>query len=74
MIGKGKWRRPKTRTVCGDDEDRVIDLHARRTTLGTTLARRGITPQIAQRITRHADYRTTQEHYTVLGSRTRPRR
>ena len=26
-----------------------------------------LVPQLAQRIMRHADYRTTQEHYTVLG-------
>ena len=45
----------------------VIDLHALRTTLGTQLARAGVAPQIAQRIMRHADYRTTLKHYTVLG-------
>ena len=50
-----------------DDEGRVIDLHALRTTLGTQLARVGVTPQVAQRIMRHADYRTTLKHYTVLG-------
>jgi integrase len=67
MVGKGKRRRPKTRIVAEDAEGRVIDLHAMRTTLGTNLARAGITPQIAQRIMRHADYRSTQKHYTVLG-------
>lgn len=46
---------------------RVIDLHALRTTLGTQLARAGVTPQVAQRIMRHGDYRTTLKHYTVLG-------
>ncbi len=50
-----------------DDEGRVIDLHALRTTLGTQLARAGVTPQVAQRIMRHSDYRTTLKHYTVLG-------
>ena len=44
-----------------------LDLHAMRTTLGTNLARAGVAPQIAQRIMRHADYRTTLKHYTVLG-------
>jgi hypothetical protein len=44
----------------------VIDLHSLRTTLGTTLAREGVAPQIAQRILRHRDYRTTLKHYTVL--------
>ena len=67
MVGKGKRRRPKTRIVTEDAEGRVIDLHAMRTTLGTNLARAGVAPQLAQRIMRHADYRTTQEHYTVLG-------
>lgn len=50
-----------------DDEGRVADLHALRTTLGTQLARAGVTPQVAQRIMRHSDYRTTLKHYTVLG-------
>ncbi len=45
----------------------MIDLHALRTTLGTQLARAGVAPQIAQRIMRHGDYRTTLKHYTVLG-------
>jgi integrase len=67
MIGKGKRRRPKTRIVTHDAEGRVIDLHALRTTLGTNLARAGVAPQVAQRVMRHADYRTTLKHYTVLG-------
>ncbi len=50
-----------------DDEGRVIDLHALRTTLGTKLARAGVAPQIAQRLMRHSDYKTTLRHYTVLG-------
>ncbi len=66
-IGTGKRERIKTRIVAEDDEGRVIDLHALRTTLGTQLARAGVTPQIAQRIMRHSDYRTTLKHYTVLG-------
>jgi len=67
MVGKGKRRRPKTKIVAEDEDGRVIDLHAMRTTLGTRLARAGVAPQIAQRIMRHADYRTTLRHYTVLG-------
>ncbi len=50
-----------------DDDGRVADLHALRTTLGTQLARAGVTPQVAQRMMRHSDYRTTLSHYTVLG-------
>lgn len=67
LIGKGSRQRPKLRIVCEDEDGRVIDLHALRTTLGTQLARAGVAPQIAQRIMRHSDYRTTQAHYTVLG-------
>ncbi len=70
MIGKGTKRsplRPKTRIVTVDEDGREIDLHALRTTLGTQLARAGVAPQIAQRIMRHGDYRTTLKHYTVLG-------
>ena len=66
-IGTGKHERFKTRIVVEDDQGRVIDLHALRTTLGTQLARAGVTPQVAQRIMRHSDYRTTLKHYTVLG-------
>ena len=67
MIGEGKRRRSKTRIVAEDEQGRVIDLHALRTTLGTQLARAGVAPQVAQRIMRHGDYRTTLKHYTVLG-------
>ena len=67
MIGRGKWRRPKTRIATEDAEGRVLDLHALRTTLGTNLARAGVAPQVCQRVMRHADYRTTLKHYTVLG-------
>ena len=67
MVGKGRRRRPRTKIVAEDQEGRVIDLHAMRTTLGTNLARAGVAPQIAQRIMRHDDYRTTLKHYTVLG-------
>ncbi|MCA9274596.1 MAG: site-specific integrase [Phycisphaerales bacterium] len=67
MVGQGKRQRPKTRIVTEDEDGRVIDLHALRTTLGTQLARAGVAPQIAQKIMRHGDYRTTLKHYTVLG-------
>ncbi|MCH8507822.1 MAG: tyrosine-type recombinase/integrase [Phycisphaerales bacterium] len=67
MVGKGKRQRVKTRIVTDDEDGRVIDLHALRTTLGTLLARAGVAPQIAQRVMRHGDYRTTLTHYTVLG-------
>jgi len=57
----------RTHIVTDDAEGRVLDLHSLRTTLGTNLARRGVAPQVAQRIMRHGDYRTTLKHYTVLG-------
>lgn len=50
-----------------DEADRVVDLHALRTTLGTELARQGIAPQLAQKIMRHSDYRITMEHSVSLG-------
>lgn len=49
-----------------DDRGRVADLHSLRTTLGTRLAKRGVAPQIAQRIMRHSSYATTLRHYTDL--------
>jgi len=66
MTGSGGRRRPLTRIVCEDESGRVVDLHALRTTLGTSLARAGVAPQVAQRVMRHSDYRTTAKHYTVL--------
>ena len=50
-----------------DEQGRVVDLHALRGTLGTRIARQGIAPQVAQQLMRHADYRTTLKHYTMLG-------
>jgi hypothetical protein len=66
MTGAGKRRRPKTRIVTTDADGKVIDLHALRSVLATNLARVGVTPQVAQRIMRHHDYRTTLRHYTGL--------
>ncbi len=66
MTGKQNPR-PKTRIVTQDEDGYVVDLHALRTTLGTNLTRAGVQPQLAQKILRHADYRTTLRHYTVLG-------
>jgi len=50
-----------------DDDGRTADLHCLRATLATALARQNVTPQVAQRILRHADYRTTLKHYVTLG-------
>lgn len=49
-----------------DEQGRVADFHGLRATLGTRLARAGVAPQVAQRLMRHADYRTTLHHYTML--------
>ena len=49
-----------------DDQGRHVGLHGLRTTLGTNLAKAGVAPQVARQIMRHADYRTTLEHYTTL--------
>ncbi len=68
MVGERNRRQPKTHIVTEDAEGRVIDLHALRTTLGTALARAGVAPQVAMKIMRHSDYKTTLKHYTVLGS------
>src|SRR5690606_37840973 len=59
--------RIKRQIVTRDADGFEIDLHAMRTTLGTALARHGVAPQLAQRILRHADYRTTLKNYTALG-------
>ncbi|MSR74116.1 MAG: site-specific integrase [Planctomycetes bacterium] len=50
-----------------DDQGRVVDLHAMRTTLGTQLARAGVAPQVAMLMLRHSDHKTTMKHYTALG-------
>jgi hypothetical protein len=59
--------KPKIRIVTFDDEGREIDLHALRITLGTNLACAGVAPQLAQKVMRHVDYRTTLKHYIVFG-------
>ncbi len=46
-----------------DEQGRVVDLHALRTTLATSLARAGVPLVHAQQIMRHEDARTTQRHY-----------
>jgi len=67
MIGTGRHEWPKTRIVTRDDDGREIDLHALRATLGTTMARQGVPPRLAQQVMRHASYRTTEKHDVVLG-------
>ena len=49
-----------------DEEGRHADLHSLRVTLGTALARKGVSPQLHQEFMRHSDYRTTRDFYTHL--------
>lgn len=49
-----------------DEQGRVVDLHALRTTLATNLARAGVPLVHAQQILRHEDARTTQRHYIIV--------
>lgn len=52
-----------------DADGRVADLHAFRTTLSTNLQRSGVEIQLAQRVLRHEDLRTTLRHYSQLALR-----
>jgi integrase len=52
-----------------DAEGRVADLHAFRATLCTNLQRSGVEIELAQRVLRHEDLRTTQRHYSRLALR-----
>jgi len=47
-----------------DDRNRVIDVHALRTSLGTHLSRCGVNPRTAQAAMRHSDLRLTMQVYT----------
>ncbi len=49
-----------------DDEGRVVDFHALRTTFISWLASTGAHPRLAQALARHASIETTMERYTDL--------
>jgi integrase len=49
-----------------DDDGRVVDFHALRTTFITSLARAGVPPAMAQRLARHSDINLTLGTYTKL--------
>ncbi|RNC81358.1 MAG: site-specific integrase [Phycisphaera sp.] len=55
----------RARIALRDELGRSVDFHALRTTAATRLARAGITPQVAQKLMRHRDFRTTLR-YMVL--------
>lgn len=56
----------RARILSPDERGRVADFHALRTTFATRLAREGVSPQLAQRLLRHADIGTTMKYYTRL--------
>jgi len=47
-----------------DSRGRVVDLHALRTTFGTSLAAAGVHPRVAQQLLRHSDINLTMKVYT----------
>jgi integrase len=49
-----------------DQEGRVVDFHALRTTFVSWLAMTGAHPKVAQALARHASIETTMERYTDL--------
>ncbi len=49
-----------------DDEGRVVDFHALRTTFVSWLAMNGAHPRVAQALARHASVETTMARYTDL--------
>ena len=49
-----------------DSGGRWVDFHSLRKTFATALPRASIMPQLAKNLMRHADMRTTLEHYTDL--------
>ena len=49
-----------------DSEGRTVDFHSLRTTFSTRMIRQGIQPAYVQRLMRHADIKTTNNHYTDL--------
>ena len=49
-----------------DSESRTVDFHSLRATFCTRLIQKGTPPAYAQRLMRHADIKTTNEHYTDL--------
>ncbi|MDB4559449.1 site-specific integrase, partial [Planctomycetota bacterium] len=65
--GKSPRAKVKTRIVTEDDQGRVIDLHALRTTFGTKLTREGVAPLLTKSLMRHASFQTTEVHYSDLG-------
>jgi len=49
-----------------DGQGRTVDVHSLRHTFATLLARKGVSPSIAQKLMRHSDIRLTMNTYTHL--------
>lgn len=49
-----------------DDRGRTLDFYALRSTFITSLARSGVSPKLAQSLTRHSDINLTMNTYTAL--------
>ena len=49
-----------------DNNGRIVDFHALRTTFVTSLARAGVWPAMAQRLARHSDINLTLNTYTCI--------
>ena len=49
-----------------DAQGRTVDVHGLRHTFATLLARKGVTPSVAQKLMRHSDIRLTMNTYTHL--------
>jgi len=53
--------------IPSEQDGRVVDFHALRTTYATSLARLGVNLQTAQALMRHSDPKLTARTYTKLG-------
>ena len=63
-----RCRREKSSFLARQDENgRVVDFHALRTTFVTNLSRSGVHPKTAQTLARHSDINLTMNTYTRLG-------
>jgi integrase/recombinase XerC len=49
-----------------DDAERTVDFHTLRATFATRLIKQGVQPSYLKELMRHADIKTTNEHYTDL--------
>ena len=62
-----KRRKNSSFLAAEDEQGRVVDFHALRTTFITNLSRSGVAPKTAQLLARHCDINLTMNTYTMLG-------